>query len=89
MTLARLFAAHAARVGQPGVIGEMIAGIVLGPSVAGALAPGLFQFIFPADSMGALRMFSQVGVILFMFVVGMELDLKQMRGEGPHGDSQW
>jgi Kef-type K+ transport system membrane component KefB len=81
VTLARLFAAHSARVGQPGVIGEMIAGIVLGPSVAGALAPGIFQFVFPSDSMGALRMLSQVGVILFMFVVGMELDLKQMRGQ--------
>jgi Kef-type K+ transport system membrane component KefB len=81
VTLARLFAAHSARVGQPAVIGEMIAGIVLGPSVAGALAPGVFQFVFPADSMGALRMLSQVGVILFMFVVGMELDLKQMRGQ--------
>jgi Kef-type K+ transport system membrane component KefB len=81
VALARLFAAHSARVGQPAVIGEMIAGIVLGPSVAGALAPGIFQFVFPADSMGALRMLSQVGVILFMFVVGMELDLKQMRGQ--------
>jgi Kef-type K+ transport system membrane component KefB len=81
VTMARLFAAHSARVGQPAVIGEMIAGIVLGPSVAGALAPGLFHFIFPADSMEALRMLSQVGVVLFMFVVGMELDLKQMRGQ--------
>ncbi|HTA31032.1 MAG TPA: cation:proton antiporter, partial [Candidatus Cybelea sp.] len=81
VALARFFAAHSARLGQPGVIGEMIAGIVLGPSVAGALAPGLFQFVFPAGSMGALRLLSQVGVILFMFVVGMELDLKQMRGQ--------
>jgi Kef-type K+ transport system membrane component KefB len=81
VTLARFFAAHSARLGQPGVIGEMIAGIVLGPSVAGALAPGLFQFVFSAGSLGALRMLSQVGVILFMFVVGMELDLKQMRGQ--------
>jgi Kef-type K+ transport system membrane component KefB len=81
VALARFFAAHSARVGQPGVIGEMIAGIVLGPSVAGALAPGVFAFVFPAGSMGALRLLSQVGVILFMFVVGMELDLKQMRGQ--------
>jgi len=81
VTMARLFGAHSARVGQPAVIGEMIAGIVLGPSVAGALAPGVFQFVFPAESMGALRMLSQVGVILFMFVVGMELDLKKMRGQ--------
>jgi Kef-type K+ transport system membrane component KefB len=81
VALARFFAAHSARLGQPAVIGEMIAGIVLGPSVAGALAPGLFQLVFPAGSMGALRMLSQVGVILFMFVVGMELNLKQLRGQ--------
>jgi Kef-type K+ transport system membrane component KefB len=81
VALARFFAAHSARLGQPAVIGEMIAGIVLGPSVAGALVPGLFQWVFPAGSMGALRMLSQVGVILFMFVVGMELDLKQLRGQ--------
>jgi Kef-type K+ transport system membrane component KefB len=81
VSLARFFGAHSARLGQPGVIGEMIAGIVLGPSVAGALAPGLFEFVFPTGSMGALRMLSQVGVILFMFMVGMELDLKQLRGQ--------
>jgi len=80
VALARFFAAHSARLGQPAVIGEMIAGIVLGPSVAGALAPGLFQFVFPAGSMGVLRILSQVGVILFMFMVGMELDLKELRG---------
>lgn len=77
--LARLFGTLLVRLGQPAVIGEMIAGIVLGPSVAGALAPGAFQFIFPADSLAGLRMLSQVGVILFMFVVGMELDLSQLR----------
>src|ERR1700722_1689576 len=79
--LARLFGTLFVRLGQPAVIGEMIAGIVLGPSVAGALAPGAFQFIFPADSLAALRMLSQVGVILFMFVVGMELDLSQLRSK--------
>jgi Kef-type K+ transport system membrane component KefB len=79
VTLARFFGAHSGRLGQPAVIGEMVAGIVLGPSVLGALAPGMFQFIFPAGSLGALRLLSQVGVILFMFVVGMELDLTQMR----------
>jgi Kef-type K+ transport system membrane component KefB len=81
VTLARFFGAHSGRLGQPGVIGEMIAGIVLGPSVLGALAPGMFQFVFPSGSLGSLRLLSQVGVILFMFVVGMDLDLKQMRGQ--------
>ncbi|HEV7924800.1 MAG TPA: cation:proton antiporter [Verrucomicrobiae bacterium] len=81
VALARFFAAQSPRLGQPAVIGEMIAGIVLGPSVVGAIAPGFFESVFPAGSMGALRMLSQVGIILFMFVVGMELDLKQMRGQ--------
>ncbi|MDB6109696.1 MAG: cation/H(+) antiporter [Pedosphaera sp.] len=79
--LARVFGAGFVKMGQPAVIGEMLAGIVLGPSVVGALLPGVFQFIFPAPSLGALRMLSQVGVILFMFVVGMELDVKQLRSK--------
>ncbi len=77
--LARVFGALAARAGQPEVIGEMVAGMVLGPSVLGWLAPHFFHFVFPADSLGALRLLSQVGVILFMFLVGMELDLHQAR----------
>jgi Kef-type K+ transport system membrane component KefB len=77
--LARCFGALAWRAGQPAVIGEMVAGVVLGPSVLGGLWPDFFQFVFPADSLGALRILSQVGVILFMFLVGMELDLRQTR----------
>jgi Kef-type K+ transport system membrane component KefB len=67
------------RIGQPAVVGEIIAGILLGPSLLGLLAPEAFAFVFPADSMGALRLLSQVGVCLFMFVVGMELDVRQVR----------
>jgi Kef-type K+ transport system membrane component KefB len=67
------------KVGQPAVIGEMIAGILLGPSLAGWLWPGLFQLVFPPASLGTLRMLSQIGVCLFMFVIGMELDLTQLK----------
>ena len=77
--LARVFGSAFARLGQPAVIGEMLAGIALGPSLLGALAPGVFGFVFPSTSMGALRILSQVGVILFMFVVGMELDITHLR----------
>ncbi len=77
--LARVFGSLLVWMGQPAVIGEMIAGIVLGPSVVGALFPHAFDFVFPASSFGALRMLSQVGVILFMFVVGMELDVAHLR----------
>ncbi len=79
--LARLFAAVFVKLHQPAVIGEMVAGIVLGPSVVGALFPAAFQFVFPPNSLGALRILSQIGVILFMFVVGMELDVKQLRSK--------
>ena len=67
------------RCGQPAVVGEMIAGVLLGPSLFGLLAPNLFQFVFAASSLDALRLFSQIGVCLFMFAVGMELDVSQVR----------
>lgn len=77
---ARLLGALFARLGQPSVVGEIAAGIALGPSLLGALAPALSSALFSASSIGTLRMLSQVGVLLFMFVVGMELDLAQLRG---------
>ena len=70
-----------ARLGQPEVIGEMAAGILLGPSLFGLLAPDLFAFVFPKDSLGTLRLLSQIGVCLFMFAVGMELDLKHVKSK--------
>src|SRR5437773_12150231 len=62
------------RFGQPSVVGEMMAGVLLGPSVFGLLAPPAFQFVFSSSSLGALRLLSQIGVCLFMFTVGMEMD---------------
>lgn len=69
------------RVGQPSVVGEMAAGILLGPSLLGMIAPDAFQFIFPTNSLGALKLLSQIGVCLFMFAVGMELNLKHVRNK--------
>ena len=68
-----------ARCGQPSVVGEMAAGILLGPSLFGLVAPAAFQFVFPVTSLGVLKLLSQVGVCLFMFVVGMELDAGHVR----------
>jgi len=69
----------AARLGQPAVVGEMIAGILLGPSLFGLLAPSAFAFVFAAPSLEPLRLFSQIGVCLFMFAVGMELNVSELR----------
>jgi len=63
---------------QPRVVGEMTAGILLGPSLFGRFFPGTFAFVFPASSMPALTVLSQVGLLLFMFVVGLEVDLKRI-----------
>jgi len=67
------------RLGQPAVVGEMLAGILLGPSLFGLLAPNAFQFVFATPTLGALKLFSQIGVCLFLFVVGMELDVSHLR----------
>jgi len=67
------------RCGQPAVIGEMVAGVLLGPSLFGLLAPNAFHFIFAASSLDALRLLSQIGVCLFLFTVGMELDVSEVR----------
>jgi len=73
LSTARALALVLARLGQPPVIGEMIAGIVLGPIVFGSLAPETHAWLFPHDKIAALEGLSQVGLVLFMFVVGAEL----------------
>ena len=63
------------KIKQPSVIGEIIGGIILGPSVLGTLFPSLSNFIFPDTSLQFLHFFSNMGLILFMFIIGMELDI--------------
>jgi Kef-type K+ transport system membrane component KefB len=63
------------RLGQPPVIGEMAAGIVLGPIVFGALAPGLHARVFTPESLPVLDGLAELGLVLFMFIVGAELRL--------------
>ncbi len=67
------------KIGQPTVMGEIVAGILLGPSLLGAALPEFSSFLFPASSLGNLQMLSQVGLILFMFVIGMELDTQMLK----------
>lgn len=81
--VARVLGLAFARIGQPAVIGEMAAGILLGPSLLGWLAPGAFALVFPASSLAPLGLLSQIGVCVFMFTVGMDLDLRQVRARAP------
>jgi len=78
LIVAKVTAALVVRAGQPAVIGEMLGGLLLGPSVFGWLAPSLHRGLFPAGSTGTLQLLSQIGVILFMFLVGCELDLTRV-----------
>jgi Kef-type K+ transport system membrane component KefB len=66
------------RIGQPRVVGEMTAGIVLGPSLLGRYFPGAFAYVFPSSSLPVLTALSQLGLLLFMFVVGLEVDLQRI-----------
>ena len=75
----RIFSFLFKYLGQPGVIGEICAGIVLGPSVLGYFFPEAFTFLFSPDSLEPLNIISQIGLVLFMFIIGMELDLSILR----------
>jgi Kef-type K+ transport system membrane component KefB len=77
--VARLFGWICKRIGQPSVVGEIVAGIVLGPSLVGLYWPEFSAALFPSQSLGNLQFLSQIGLILFMYVVGMELDLNVLR----------
>jgi len=77
--LAKMLGALFLKIAQPTVIGEMVAGILLGPSLLGMLFPEVQTFLFPPASLDSLKLLSQIGVILFMFVVGIELDLRHIR----------
>ncbi len=79
---ARLTGRILARLGQPRVIGEMLAGIILGPSVLGSLVPGFSATLFPPASLGFLSALSQIGLLFFMFVVGLEIDPTHLRERG-------
>lgn len=77
----RLFSGLFRFIGQPGVIGEIVAGIVLGPSVLGLFFPDLFRGLFPEDSLMNLELLSQIGLVLFMFVIGMDVDFSMLRNK--------
>ncbi|MFN0201940.1 MAG: cation:proton antiporter [Bacteroidia bacterium] len=79
LIVARILGWLMVKIGQPTVIGEIVAGIVLGASVLGNYCPEISGFLFPPSSFSALQLLSKVGLILFMFIIGMELDLEVVR----------
>ncbi|HSV67908.1 MAG TPA: cation:proton antiporter [Mycobacteriales bacterium] len=72
----------ATRCGQPRVVGEMVAGIMLGPSLLGQLAPGAEHWLFPSTLMPHLNLVAQMAVVAFVFLFGAELKLGLLRGSG-------
>ena len=83
VVLARLLSRLFKRIGQPPVIGEILAGILLGTSLLGQFHDGsrtLTQVLFPADVTQILKAFANLGLVIFMFIIGLELDLKLIKG---------
>lgn len=77
--ITRLFGYVVSFIAQPTVVGEILAGIVLGPSLLGLYFPETFAVLFPKESLSNLNFISQLGLIFFMFVVGMELDFDKVK----------
>lgn len=82
MLVGHFFSWLLARVHQPPVIGEVLAGIALGPSLLGHVWPAAGNFILPDSVAPALAIIAQLGVVLYMFVVGLELNSATLRGRG-------
>lgn len=82
IALARALGLLVRYIGLPMVIAEILTGIVLGPSLLGWLWPQLTAALFPKSSLGLLQIFAQIGLVLFMFLVGLELDMKMVRKHG-------
>jgi Kef-type K+ transport system membrane component KefB len=80
MLFARLAGELAVRIHQPRVMGEVAAGIILGPTVFGALLPELQRALFPSDIVPYIGVAANLGLIFYMFLVGLELDLSQLHG---------
>lgn len=83
LVVSRAFGTVFRRIGQPLVVAEIFAGIALGPSLLGVVSPAALQGLFPTESLAGLGAVSQLGLIFFMFVVGLEFDLSLLKNRGP------
>ena len=79
LLVARVFSWVCVKINQPSVIGEILAGIALGPSVLAKFLPDVSAFLFAPESLRNIDILSQVGLLLFMFVIGMELDISEVK----------
>jgi len=79
---ARVVGALFRKIGQPQVVGEIVAGVILGPTLLGTVWPEASEYVFDADVMPFIEVFAQIGLVFFMFLVGAELDLRLVRGRG-------
>ena len=75
----RLVGMLARTIGQPQVVDEMIAGVMLGPSLLGVLAPGVQAQLFPLATQSLLYTVSQIDVVLYMFIVGTEFQMEMVQ----------
>jgi Kef-type K+ transport system membrane component KefB len=83
ITLAQILGQLADRFGQPRVLGDIVGGILLGPSLLGALQPQLSAWLFSPEVRSQLNLLGQLGLVLFMFLVGLELNPKLLQGRIP------
>ena len=79
---ARVVGAAFRKIGQPQVVGEIVAGVILGPTLLGAVWPSASEFVFNEDVLPFVEIFAQMGLVFFMFLVGAELDIALIRGRG-------
>ena len=79
---ARLAGWAISKLGQPRVHGEILAGIMLGPSLLGIVWGDALDYVFPVEVLGSLKTLAQIGLVIFMFLIGLELDLGSLRGHG-------
>jgi Kef-type K+ transport system membrane component KefB len=77
--VARIFGYLFVKMKQPSVVGEIVAGIILGPSVLAQFFPDVSTFLFAPESLDNINILSQIGLIFFMFVIGMELDIAEVK----------